>query len=102
MLFRSPQLALLTYRTTPHSATGISPTVALMSRRLKTRLPVLPALRRPELPDHIALRQSDASAKLAYKHYYDRHHGARPLNPLGNGQPVRIKLDTDKTWTSLV
>ena len=93
-----PHLALIIYRNTPHSATGISPAVALMSRRLKTRLPVLLVLRRPENPDRDALRQSDLAAKLAAKQYYDRHHGARPLTPLDVGQPVRVKLDSDKTW----
>ena len=40
---QSLEIALLNYRATPHSSTGVSPAIALMGRQLKTKLPRLPA-----------------------------------------------------------
>ena len=96
---RNSDLALLNYRDTPHSATGVSPAEALMGRRLKTRLPVLAASLAPKVPDQEHLKERDRAAKAVYKEQYDRRHGARPLPGLVPGQQVAIKLDSDKTWT---
>ena len=90
---------LLNYHNMKHSATNVSPAEALMSRRLQTRLPNLQKHLLPGDPDHAAIRKSDMHAKQGYKHYYDRHHGARSLPALELGQPVLTKLDTDKAWT---
>ena len=94
-----PHQALLDYRATPHSATGVSPAEALMGRRLRTRLPVLPKLLKPQQPDQAALLASDEKAKRRYKESYDQRHGAKPLPGLETGQPVLIKLDDERRWT---
>ena len=95
---KDPDIALLNYRTSVHSATNVSPAEALMGRRLKTRLPVLRQHLTPMQPDRSDLRKSDASTKVQYKQAYDRRHGVRPLPALQNGQPVLLKLDGEKKW----
>jgi transposase InsO family protein len=91
-------LALLNYRNSPHSATKVSPAMALMGRRMKTRMPTLTKQLMPALPDHEAMCQADKSAKQRLKADFDRRHGARLLKPLPPGQSVLIRLDTDKDW----
>ena len=94
----TPDIALLNYRATVHSSTGVAPSVALMSRILDTKLPVLPEILTPLTPDDRAIRQSDAKAKATAKHHYDRHHGARPLNPLTSGTEVLVR--SGQQWRS--
>ena len=96
---KEPDIALLNYRSTVHSATRTSPAEALMGRRLRTRLPVLNKLLFPKQPDDSEIRHSDQAAKDQYKAAYDKRHGARPLAPLQPGQPVLLKLDGERKWT---
>ena len=70
----------------------------MMGRLLQTRLPRLARQLTPQTPNHEEIRQADEEAKLLYKKYYDRRHGVRDLAPLCPGQPVLIKLDTEKRW----
>ena len=93
-----PDIAILNYRASAHSATGISPAEALMGRKLKTRLPVLPEVLAPNQPDHEEIKVSDDRAKAQYKRYYDQRHGAQPLSHLQPGQAVLMKLPNDKGW----
>ena len=94
-----PELGLLNYRSTPHSATGVSPAQALMGRQVRTRLPVLPKKLLPKVPDPETLRSKDQATKQKYKLYYDNRHGVRNLKSLEPNQPVRVKLDNEKGWT---
>ena len=93
-----PGVGLLNYRATPHSATGITPAEALMGRRIKTRIPVLPRKLMPKTPDDSQLRLADQQANATYKRYYDQRYGARNLTTLEAGEPVLIKLDKEKQW----
>ena len=93
-----PEIGLLNYNATPHSATNVPPSVALMGRHIRTRLPVLSHNLQPVKPDDSAIRQSDKAAKGTYKLNYDRRHGARALPALQPGQPVLVKLDHEKQW----
>ena len=43
----SPDVALMNYRATAHSATGVTPSVALMGRAINIRLPILPVALTP-------------------------------------------------------
>ena len=63
--------AMLNYRNTPHSATGISPASALMGRRLHTCIPTLSKLLMPRAPDN-SIKDRDRVAKENYKMYFDR------------------------------
>ena len=91
-------LALLSYRATPHSSTGISPSEALMGRRLRTRMPVLPETLQPQLISAENFKRSDERAKEQYKYHYDRRHGARPLQALRPGEPVLMKTKDNEHW----
>ena len=93
-----PHLALLNYRSTKHSATGVSPAEALMGRRLQTRLPLLPKRLQPQRPTDTDIRAADARAKQSYKEQYDRRHGVRDMPSIKSGQPVLMRLDTDHGW----
>jgi hypothetical protein len=95
---KDPPLALLNYRATPNSTTGVSPAEALMGRQLKTKLPVLPANLLPKPVDQEKVRETDAQKKEKQKFYYDRRHGVRNLWPLKPGQSVLVKTDEEKTW----
>lgn len=85
---KDAHLALLNYRSTVHSATGVSPAKALMGRELQTRLPILPAKLLPQQPDRELIQANDEKSKMLYKFYYDRRHGTRVLPRLNNGQQV--------------
>lgn len=93
-----PLLALLNYRNTPHSATGISPSSALMGRRLRTRVPVLDKLLVPHAPNDSQMRSNDTAAKVDYKMQFDRRRGARTLPPLDVGQSVLLRTEGEKRW----
>ena len=93
-------LALLNYRTTPYSATGINPAEALMGRLLKTRLPTLSENLMPKLINKNEAAESDSMAKEQYQFFYDRRHGAHPLPAIQAGQLVAVKLTHKKRWES--
>ena len=95
-----PDIAMLNYRTTPHSATGISPSIVLMGRQLRTKIPVLPQNLKPVKVDSRKIRDRDVAAKQLYKKDFDRRHGAQPLPELQPGTPVLVKTDSEKKWNT--
>lgn len=92
--------ALTAYRTTPHTATGVSPARLFLGRELNTRIPVVPQSLTPEWPDFDAVRQHHEQYKSGMKSDYDRRHGARPLPELKPGDKVVVKTDKEKQWTT--
>ena len=90
--------ALLNYRDTPHSTTGVSPAEALLGRRLRTLIPVLPQNLAPQIPNHLLIKERDSRVKEIYKQAYDQRHGARPLPVLHPGQEVPIRTDQQHNW----
>ena len=94
-----PDLALLNYRATPHSSTGVSPAAALMGRQLRTKLPILPNNLQPSHPGDGVIRRADGKAKAGQKQSYDRRHGVVPLAPLKPGESVRIRTDAEQHWS---
>ena len=54
----------------------------------------------PKLPDHAAVKKANFKAKRGYKESFDRGNGTRELRPLQPGDWVRVKLDSEKQWTT--
>ena len=93
-----PFIALMTYRDTAISATGLSPNEIVLGRKVRTRLPCLDKKLqfKPGLTQNITFR--DKQVKASYQENYNRRHGVMPLPTLDSGDRVRIKLDSDKSW----
>ena len=92
---RDPPLALMNYLSTPHSATGYTPSQLLFGREIRTRVPVLPCVLKPGWPSYSEVKTNDGAAKDAYAFYYNRRYGARELPALQSGDRVRMKVDSD-------
>lgn len=99
LLLDDPEIGLLNYRASPHSAIGVSPAEALMGRQLATRLPVINQQLQPCHGRDADIRESDRKAKAIYKRNYDKRHGVRSLPPLQIGDRVLLKLDNEKSWS---
>ena len=79
-------LALLNYRDTPIAGLEYSPSQLLMSRRLKTKLPIMES---KLMPNIVPNAKADLQRRQdVYKHYYDR--GTRPMSKLRAGDSVRM------------
>ena len=89
-------LALLEYRNTPISGMDLSPAQLLMSRRLRSTLPMTHSLLTPTINEDVTERLKDRQEKQQV--YYNR--GARPLPPLSEGDTVQYK--TGKSWRPAV
>lgn len=97
-----PYLAILAHRNTPTEATEMSPAQRFLGRRTKTQLPTTAALLKPCQLDtaKVKLQTKHAQARQAY--YYNR--GAKDLNPLEEGDTVRMRPFSlnKKTWEKAV
>ena len=86
----NPCLALLTFHSTPLPWCNLSPAELLRGRQLRTRL--------PQIPQHLKLTWSyltqlwkkDKRFKETQKRNFDRHHRAKELPDLPDGQTVWI------------
>uniref|UniRef100_A0A3Q3NDN6 Integrase catalytic domain-containing protein n=1 Tax=Mastacembelus armatus TaxID=205130 RepID=A0A3Q3NDN6_9TELE len=94
-----PLLALMAFRATPTSSTGVSLAELLMGRKIRTTLPTLQNNLKPNMPDEEKIRQADAAVKQKQSYYYNRRNGVRILPPLSPGDPVLTKLYGQKHWT---
>ena len=90
---QDPYKALLDYRSTPLEGIGFSPSQLLMSRRLKTTLPVKKSLLLSENATQV--KNALDKCKLTQKQNYDRR-CSQESPPLKIGQKVR--LQKDKVW----
>ncbi len=90
-----PNLALLSLRNTPIEGIGLSQVQMLMGRRTRTRLPTNAKLL---LPDYntTGIKTSMEKKQLKQKVYYDR--GAKPLQPLQEGENVKIRDPKTNIW----
>ena len=88
----STELALLEYRNTPISGINLSPSQLLMSRRLRSNLPMMSSLLSPQVNSNIQKQLEKRQQKQ--RQYYNR--GARSLLPLSPGDAVRYK--TGSKW----
>lgn len=84
-----PYAALLNYRATPLS-NGHSPAELLMSRRIRTKVPMVSSAYKPKLLDTDKLQDQEQNYRLKQKTNFDRHHAARNLPTLQEGQEVYV------------
>ena len=68
---RDPFLALMSYRATPHTATGLSLCQIMMGREIRTLMPTLEANLKPVLTSHEAVSRKDEKTKAAYHQYFE-------------------------------
>ena len=85
-----PQLALLSYRSTPLPFCDYSPAQLLMGRRLRSSIPTLAQALAPNWPDLNKFREMDEQYKQKLKKQYDRRHRVRELPVLDDQVPVYI------------
>ena len=84
-----PYLALLAYRSTPLEI-GYSPSELLMSRKLRTTVPMTVSQRKPKTPDFSRVVARDKQLKQRQKVNHDAHHGVRELPALTPGESVWV------------
>jgi len=82
-----PYLALLAYRATPLQ-NGYSPLELLMSRKLRTTVPILRYQLKPKVADLESLTERERIAKTRQESNFNRYHGVRELPTLTPGQMV--------------
>ena len=92
---QDPYLALLDYRNTPID--GVSPAQALMSRRLRSALPIVQHKLAPSVINGAQFYTNRQRQQQHQKRYYDKT--ARSLSPLQKGEIARFKLDPNSKWT---
>lgn len=90
-----PYLALLQFRTTPN-ASGVSPTQLLMSRLLRTRLPILNNNLRPKVVDSFEHNRKLEKYQQKMCDYYNKN--AKLCPDFDPGQPVLFKKDPHGHW----
>ena len=85
-----PSMEMLVYRSTPLQC-EFSLAELLMSRKLRTNLPLVRKERIPKVPDIKVVRQKDNHAKTRQKKNFNSHHGVYELPELYSGDMVWIK-----------
>jgi len=84
-----PCLALLSYRATPLQ-NGYSPAELLMSRKLRTTVPIIEQERVPKVPEKSVVKEMESQAKGLQKNNFDHRHRAVELPELNPGDKVWI------------
>ena len=90
-----PYMMLLELRNTRVDR-AYSPAQLLMSRQLRSVLPVLPQALHPKLVDSSTFMESRRKAQLKQKTAYDR--GSRTATELDPNQKAWVKLSEDSKW----
>ena len=80
---------LLTYRSTPHSTTGVSPHELMFNRKMRTKVDIGPAVKYTPLPEK-QLRNRVISKQNTSKAYTDGKRGAR-VPRIKEGSLVRVR-----------
>ena len=86
---KDPYLAIMAYRATPLQ-NGYSPSELLMSRRLRTTVPVSRGQREPKLVDVDSLIKRDQTLKRKQKEDFDKRHAVQELSELDYGDVVWV------------
>ncbi|KAL5488977.1 hypothetical protein EMCRGX_G018012 [Ephydatia muelleri] len=84
-----PCLALLSYRATPLQ-NGYSPAELLMSRKLRTMVPIIEQERVPKVPEQAVVKEMESQVKGLQKINFDHRHRAVELPELNPGDKVWI------------
>ena len=84
-----PYLGLLFHRSTALEH-GYSPAQLLMSRNLRTTVPVITGQLKPSVIDCQRFRDKDQNIKQRQKRNFDSHHGVQELPTLNAGSQVWI------------
>ena len=92
-----PYLAMLAYRSTPLSI-GYSPSELLMSRKLRTKIPISRQARNPTFPDYATVKKRDERVKQRQAENFNSHCAARELTTLLPGDTVYVR-DRQSTGT---
>ena len=93
---KAEELALLEFRNTPITGLNESPAQLLMSRRLRSSLPMTDAMLQPSISKEIKRKLEQRQQRQ--KSFYDR--GTRPLSSLQPNEVVRYQ--TGKMWKPAV
>ena len=94
-----PVKALMTYRSTPIPALGVTPARLMMGREIRTTLPILPLNLRPKIASRKQLKEADKSTKSKSALYFNNRHGAKPLDELKPGDDIRVH--TKSGWSPI-
>lgn len=95
-------LSLLDYNTTPMEGYNTSPAQLLMGRRLRNNLPTVQEQLKPQPVDANQIARSFIKQKATQAYYHDRT-ATKPLNPLVEGQEVRVSpLPGQQKWFAAV
>ena len=86
-----PEMAMLTYRSTPFSWCGLSPAELLMRRRLRTNIPLRPSQLIPHWKFLEGFRQDNEHFKRQQKRNFDQRHGVRHLPELPPDHEIWVK-----------
>lgn len=81
------EIALLEYRSTPVGSLGVTPSELMMSRLLRTKLPVAEINLKPKVQD---IRDRQIKTQAGYKAWYDKRANRKEIE-LIKGQAVMIK-----------
>ena len=92
-----PYLAILAYRSTSLEC-GYSPAQLLMSRNLRTTLPVIRDQKAPKVVNLSRLQEKEGNIKERQRQNYNRRHKAQELPQLESGDTVWIP-DRDSSGT---
>ena len=84
-----PYLALMSYLSTPIKV-GYSPDQLLMSRNIRSLLPVSTEELSPKLPDTYIVRGKDRKVKKKQRYYYDQSYDVREEPVLHPGEQIWI------------
>ncbi|XP_064621114.1 uncharacterized protein K02A2.6-like [Lineus longissimus] len=84
-----PSIALLNFRNTPLDGVGQSPAQLLMSRRLNSKLPILPNLLKPKVVDNAHEKLTDRQNRQ--KQYYDKRVSNSTNADIHPGDAVRFR-----------
>ena len=95
---QDPYLALLEYRNSPITGLKHSPAQILMSRRLRSKIPVATSLLSPKIVDAYA---DLTKLQSGQKYYYDRAN-SKSLPPLREGDIALVCYCKNKMWNKSV